>query len=174
MILLLPYLNIPLGFLSSVLIIALPISIAQWLALRRFLPITFSWIFAAPLGLLLAILMVKYIPVSTWEYLDSEASEVLITLYLAMGIIFSLPQWVILRRYCEKASLWILGTTLGFTLGVGIVIITDLINRSGIVAFILVSLVYTIGTGLSFNWLLATTDQSKIPLSGNTQIEPEI
>ena len=173
-ILLLPFLNIPLGFLSSVLIIALPISIAQWFALRRFIPVTFLWILAAPLGMLLALLMIKYIPVSTWDYLDSEAPGVLITLYLAMSFVFSLPQWLILRRYYQKASLWILGTTLGFTLGMGVVIVTDMINRSGIVAFILVSLVYILGTGLTFSWQMVSTDQVKMPVSGDSQIEPEI
>jgi hypothetical protein len=173
-ILLLPYLNIPLGFLSSVLIIAIPISIAQWFALRRFIPVTFLWILAAPLGLLLAIFMIKYIPVSTWDYLDSEAPGVLITLYLAMSFVFSLPQWLIFRRYYQKASHWIVGTTLGFTLGMGVVIVTDMINRSGILAFILVSLVYIIITGLTFSWLITNANQRSITLSGNTQIEPEI
>jgi hypothetical protein len=173
-ILLLPSLNIPLGFLSSVLSIALPISIAQWFALRRFIPVTLLWIISAPLGLLLAILMIQYIPTSTWNYLDGEAPGVLITLYLAMGFVFSLPQWLILRRYCEKASLWIVGTTLSFTLGMGVVIITEMINRSGVVAFIFVSLVYIIGTGLTFSWLMVTTNRTRILLSGNPQIEPEI
>ena len=124
--------------------------------------------------MLLALLMIKYIPVSTWDYLDSEAPGVLITLYLAMSFVFSLPQWLILRRYYQKASLWIVGTTLGFTLGMGVVIVTDMINRSGIVAFILVSLVYILGTGLTFSWQMVSTNQVKMPLSGNSQIEPEI
>lgn len=171
-ILLLPYLNITPGFMSSVLLIALPISIAQWFALRRFTPVSFLWIFAAPLGLLLAILMIKYIPTRTWEYLDGEAPGVLITLYLAMGFVFSLPQWLILRRYCEKASLWIVGTTLGLTLGMGIIIITDMINRSGVFAFILVSLVYILSTGLTFSWLLSNT--TRISLSAKSLIEPDI
>jgi hypothetical protein len=160
---LIPSILSPSGILSSVLIISIPVSLAQWLALRRFFPISILWIFTIPIGLSVVILMGKYLPNSIWDYVDDEALTTWIVSYLIMGVVISLPQWIILRRYCDKASLWILGTSLGAALGMGAVIATDLVNQSGIISYILAFILYAIPTGLTLAWLLENSNQSEIP-----------
>jgi hypothetical protein len=158
-----PSILFPSGFLGSVLIVSIPISLAQWLAMRRFFPTSILWIITILIGLAAAMLAMKYLPRSIWDYVDGDALTTLIVAYLIIGVIISLPQWIILRRYCDKASLWILGTSLGAALGMGVVFATDLINQSGIISYVLAFILYTITTGLTLAWLLANTNQSDIP-----------
>ena len=78
-----------------------------------------------------------------------------------MGLLIGLPQWLILRRECDYSSIWLLGSTLGVGLGASIVIGTDLVNQSGILAYIIAVLVYVIATGLALAWLLSRKVQSQ-------------
>jgi len=153
------------GLLGSVLIISIPVSFAQWIALRRFFPISIFWIFTIPLGLLAAIQMMEFLPNSIWDYVNGEALSTLFVSYLIIGFIISLPQWIILRRYCDKASLWILGASLGAALGMGVIFGTDIINQSGVISFILAFLLYAVTTGLILAWLLVNVNQSQTPVT---------
>lgn len=147
------------GLLSSTLIISLPISIAQWIALRRLFPISALWILSLPISILVFVLLVREIPESIWQSFDSESFPVLISTAFIIGLIISLPQWLLLRRHIDNASIWILGSSLGIALGAGIVISTNLVNTAGVFAYIIAVLVYVLSTGLTLAWGLTHSDR---------------
>jgi hypothetical protein len=142
------------GLFSSALIIALPLSIAQWAALRASIPVSFLWIFSAPISVLTFVLLIREIPEEYFGFLGSESVIVLSFFGLFFGFLLGLPQWLILSRRVSGSAVWMLGSTLGVGLGAFFLGITDLVNRSGVLAYIIVVLVYTISTGLPLSLLV--------------------
>ena len=158
------------GMVASILIISIPISLAQWIALRRILPTSALWVLTTPIGLLLAVLIYKYevIPDGLWRIVGEivgdegdESTAVITALYLVMGFTVGLPQWLILRRRFSSSSLWLLGSSIGVAAGCWLVLVTDLINQSGVIAYIVGVLVYAIVTGLILSRLVACHNQSQ-------------
>lgn len=158
---LVPSLSAVSGLLSTTLIISLPLSIAQWAALRRILPISSLWIFSIPLSVLVFVLIIREIPEYYWGFLGTETLPVLTTLGVSIGFLIGLPQWLMLRKVCEHASLWLIGSALGIGLGAGILIATDLVNYSGLAGYILVALLYVGATGLILSILLLQRNRSE-------------
>lgn len=161
------------GMVASILIISIPISLAQWIALRRILPTSALWVLTTPIGLLLAVLIYKYevIPNGLWRIVGDEGDEstaVITALYLVMGFTVGLPQWLILRRRFSSSSLWLLGSSIGVAAGCWLVLATDLINQSGVVSYIVGVLVYAIVTGLILSRLVACHNQSQANLVNAT------
>ena len=159
-----PFLMTISGFAASTLIISIPISLAQWIALRRILQNSTWWILSVPTGMLLAVLIYKGIPGGLWESLDDESTAVLTFLFFVLGLTIGLPQWLILRRHFSSSSIWLLGSSIGVAAGFGFVLATDLINQSETVSYILIVLVYAVITGLTLSWLLAHYNQSQTNL----------
>ena len=149
------------GLLSSTLIISLPLSIAQWIALRRIMPVSVLWILSLPASILVVVMLIREIPERFWPDADSEMLIVMVIFSIMVGLIIGLPQWLILRREHGNASIWLLGTVLGIALGAGVVLATDMVNLSGLLAFIFAVLVYVIVTGLSLTWLLMHKEQTQ-------------
>ena len=149
------------GIVVSTLIISIPISLAQWIALRRIFPISILWILTIPIGLLLVVLIYQVIPDGLWQIVEDESPAVLTVSFLIMGFAIGLPQWLILRRQFSSSSIWLLGSSIGVAVGFGLVIATDLINQSEIISYIVVVLVYAITTGLILSRLLAYHNQSQ-------------
>ena len=156
------------GIVASTLIISIPISLAQWIALRRILPTSILWILTVPVGLLLAVSIYKVIPDGLWQIVDDESTAVLTVLYLVMGFTIGLPQWLILRRQFTSSSIWLLGSSIGVAAGLWLVLATDLINQSGIISCIVGVLVYVIVTGLTLSRLLVYHNQSQTNLVNAT------
>ena len=152
------------GLYSTTLIISLPLSIVQWIALRRSLPVSALWIFSIPVSILAIVLIIREIPERYWLLIDPDPLAALITTSLVIGLLIGLPQWLILRRECDHASIWLLGSTLGVGLGASIVIATDLVNISGILAYIIAVLIYVIATGITLSWLLMHREQPEEPV----------
>lgn len=157
----LPSLSAVSGLLSTTLIISLPLSFAQWGALRRILPVSGLWILTIPLSVLVFVLLIREIPEYYWGFLGTETLPVLTAFGVSIGFLIGLPQWLLLRRVCERASLWLVGSALGIGLGASILIATDLINYSGLAGYILVVLLYVGATGLSLSFLLLQRDRSQ-------------
>lgn len=145
------------GVYGTLLFISLPISFAQWIALRRILHVPALWIFTVPIGMLVVVFILRNLPDSMGE---SEATSTFIIGFMFIGAIIALPQWLILRRYFGNASLWVLGTALGSAAGMGVILGTDLINQSGTFAYITIVLLYTIVTGFVLVYLLAKNSPS--------------
>ena len=142
------------SFVAPLLILTIPFGLAQWLALRRFVPLTLLWVFTILIGWLLSYLIFAAIPESLWQIVDDEATATLTFMLTVVGAAMGLPQWLILRRKLTKAVLWILGSSLGMGLGFGLVLATDLINQSEFISYTVVVLVYGIATGSTLSWLL--------------------
>ena len=156
------------GIVSSTLIITIPIAFAQWIALRRILQTSILWILTIPIGLLLGILFNRVIPVGLWQVVDNDSIAALTAGYFLIGFAIGLPQWLILRRHISKSGIWLLGSSIGVTAGFWIILVTDLINQSGIISYIVGGLVYSSVTGVFLSWLLAYHNQSQINLTNTT------
>jgi hypothetical protein len=156
------------GFVPSTLIITFPIALAQWLALRRILQTSILWILTTPIGLLLAISIMRVIPDGLWLGLDDESIAALIAVYLLIGFVIGLPQWLILRRQLSRSSIWLLGSSIGVAAAFWIIFVTDLVNQSGIISYIVGALVYSIVTGLVLTGLLANQNRSQVNLAAAT------
>ncbi len=105
-------------------------------------------------GIVASFLIYSSIPDALWRIVDDEATVTLAIIYTAYGTTIGLAQWVILRRHFARSSVWVLGSSVGIGLGFGLVLATDLINRSGFISGIVVVLVYGIATGSILSWLL--------------------
>jgi len=146
------------GFVAPILIVAAPFSLAQWLVLRRVIPLTPLWLLTIPAGWpagwLLFSLVMAAIPPAWGQAMGDEAISTLTLCFALIGAAMGLLQWVILRRHFTGATLWILGSSLGVGLGFGLVLATGLINRSETISYTVAVLVYGTVTGLIlWRWL---------------------
>ena len=142
------------------IIIVVPFGLAQWLVLRRLILLSPIWVLTFPVGWFLSSLIPAAIPESLWQIIDSESPVTLTVIYIIMGAVMGLPQWLILRRKLSKAALWILGSSLGVGLGFGLVLVTGLINQSEYISYVVVVIVYSIATGTILSWLLNQNGQT--------------
>ncbi len=150
-----PFLTSIRGILVSSLIIGLPISFAQWIALRRVAPISILWVLTISAGLILG-LVAGPILGGIWGFLDDESVLGLMAAYTTIGLVVGLVQWLFLRGHFTQSLVWPLSSAVGLGLGTGLVLATNLVDRSGIVSIILVALVYALVTGLVVSWLPAS------------------
>ena len=100
----LPFLLEVHGVVASSLIIFIPIGLAQWLVLRRLLPLSPLWIITMPIGFILTFLLISNMPDTLWPNVDDEAISTLTILITAYGTTIGLAQWVVLRRHFENHS----------------------------------------------------------------------
>ena len=142
------------GFFVALLVLAIPFGLAQWLVLRRFIPVSPLWVVTIPISWFLFYLIAYLIPDTLLQNVDDEATSTLTFGYLVLGAVMGLSQWLILRRKLTRAALWILGSSLGVGLGFGIVLATGLINQYEYISYTVVVLVYSIVTGSLLSWLL--------------------
>jgi len=153
--LILPFLTSIPGMLVSSLVIGLPIGFAQWIALRRVAPISILWVLTISAGLLLG-LVVSPILGGIWGFLDDEFVLGFAAGFTTFGLLVGLAQWLLLRGHFTKSLVWPLSSAVGLELGTGLVLVSNLIDQSGIISIILVVLVYAIATGLVISWLPAS------------------
>lgn len=141
-------------------IFSLPIGLAQWLALRRISHTSILWVLTVPVGILIYLLINGLIPDGLRQRINDESIVVLTAAYLLIGFTVGLLQWFVIQRQFSGSPLWILGSTVGVGFSFWLILATDLINQSGIIAFIVGLLVYPITTGLILLLLLAHPKQS--------------
>jgi hypothetical protein len=153
------------GLVPTILIISIPIGLAQWLALRHILRTSVLWALTVPIGLLFAVLIYRIVPNGLWLGLDDESILALTAGYFVLGFSIGLPQWLMLRRQLSKSSIWLLSSSIAVAAGFWLVLITDLINQSGILAAIVVVFIYPIITGLTLSWLIVYNNNSHPKLS---------
>jgi hypothetical protein len=151
------------GLFVAPLLIGVPLGIAQWLVLRRLIPLSPLWVLTLPVGWVLSMLVPVAIPASLWQVVDSESTATLTLLYVVMGAVMGLPQWLMLRRKLLRAAWWILGNSVGMGLGFALVLVTGFINRSEFWSYTAVVLVYGIATGAILLWLLGQKAQALNP-----------
>jgi hypothetical protein len=142
------------GFVAPLLILGVPFSVAQWMVLHRYVPLTPLWMLTIPAGWLLFSLLIAAVPPAWWQAIGDETIPTLSLSFALLGAAMGLPQWVILRRRFPRAPLWIVGSSLSVGLGFGLVLATGLINRSETISYTVVILVYGMVTGLILWWWL--------------------
>jgi hypothetical protein len=142
------------GFFVALVVVAISFGLAQWVVLRRFIPVSPLWVVTIPVSWFLFYFIAYTIPESLWQIADNEAASTLTLGFLVLGAIMGLPQWLILRRKLTRAALWIVGSSLGVGLGFGIVLATGFINQYEYISYTIVVLVYSIATGSLLSWLL--------------------
>ena len=153
--LLLTTIRFPQNVVLSVFIFCIPISLAQWLALWHISHISILWVLTIPVGILLYFLINRLIPAGLSQIFDDESIFVLTATYTLIGFLVGLLQWFILRRQFSGSSLWLFGSSVALGFSFWLILITNLINRNGIIAFIVGVLTYTFITGLILTRLLA-------------------
>jgi hypothetical protein len=151
------------GFFITAFILAIPISLTQWAALRRIQqPTSKFWILTIPIGIPLAFLIMRGIPAGLWFDPDDDSVLAMTSMLFVVGLILGLLQWIILRKQVARASIWVLGSAIGVALSFWLILVTGLINQSGITSYIVVALVYSSLTGLVLSWLHAFNNQSEL------------
>jgi hypothetical protein len=157
------------GIVASTLIISIPIGLAQWIALRQILHTSILWVITILIGALIAILVERVIPDVFWQLLgDDESITTLTAGYLVIGFSVGLPQWLLLRQQLSRSSIWLLGSSIGAGAGLWIILVTELIDKSGVISYIVGVLVYAIVTGLTLTGLLANHRRSQANLASVT------
>jgi hypothetical protein len=162
-----PFLKSIPGRLVSSLMIGVPIGLAQWIALRRVAPISFLWVLTISAGLILG-LEVGPLLSGIWGDLDDESVLALTSFCTTIGLLVGLVQWLFLRRHFSKSAFWLLGSAVGLGLGICLILVSNLINQSGIISIILVTLVYAIATGSALSWLPTSHRKAERKLANAT------
>jgi hypothetical protein len=165
--LILPFLVSIHGILVSSVIIGIPIGFAQWIALRRVTPISILWILTISVGLFLGLVILPILG-GIWGFQDDESVLSLTAGYTTIGLLVGLAQWLCLPGQFTRSLIWPLSSAAGLGLGFGLVLASNLINRSGIISFFLVALVYAIATGLVISWLPARSRKTESNLVNAT------
>jgi hypothetical protein len=96
------------------------------------------------------------IPILPWGFLDDESVLALTAGFATIAFFIGLAQWLLLRGHFTRSLVWLLSSVVGLGLGTGFVLVTNLIDQSGLVSIILVILVYATVTGLVITWLRAS------------------
>jgi uncharacterized membrane protein (UPF0136 family) len=165
--LILPFLTSIRGILVSSLIIGLPIGFAQWIALRRVVPISILWALTISVGLFLGLVVLPILG-GIWGFRDDESVLSLTAGYTTIGLLVGLAQWLFLPGQFTQSLIWPLSSAVGLGLGFGLVLVSNLIYRSGIISFFLVALAYAIATGLVIPWLPTRRRQTESNLVSAT------
>lgn len=160
-------LGLSLNVVVSVFIFSVP-GLAQWVALRRISHTSILWVLTVPVGILAYVLIIRLIPDGLRQIVDDESLVVLIALYFLIGFLIGLLQWFLLWRQFSGSSLWLLGSSIGVGFSLWLILATNLINRSGILSFIVGVLVYSFVTGLILIRLLAHHYQSDTNMAYQT------
>jgi hypothetical protein len=152
-----------------VFILTLSISIAQWIALRNLLKISFFWILTVPIGVLLGQGIINFLPSGFWPSADDEAIINFVFLFLIVGLAVGLLQWLLLQRKISRSLLWILGSCIGVAASIWIILITDMISYSGYIAYLVAVLIYTVITGVTLVGMQASNSKLEAyPLNTST------
>jgi hypothetical protein len=151
-----PLVNFLPGRLASTLMIGLPIGIGQWIALRRVAPISILWVFTISAGLLLGLELGPFFAGIFLSHLDDESVLALSAGAATFGLCAGSIQWLLLQGHFYKSWVWLLSSAAGLGLGMVLILVSNLINISGILAIILVAVLYAATTGFVISWLEAS------------------
>jgi len=86
-------------------------------------------------------------------FLDDESVVLLTLMYASIGALVGLAQWLLLRAHFNWSMVWLPASAAGLGLGLAFVLLTDLINQSGIASIVVVTFLYAITTGAVISWL---------------------
>ena len=156
------------GFHRTTFFLAIPISLAQWIALRRSLQTSNLWILTIPIGIPISFIIMEAIHNGIWIEANDDSLFAMNSMIFVVGLVIGLLQWIILRKQLLRASVWIFGSAIAVAGSFWLILVTGLIDQSGIIAYIVVGLVYSGVTGLILSELLAYNNQSQPSLANDT------
>lgn len=142
------------GLVAGIVQLSIPISIAQWSVLAWLGHRINLWVLTFPAGAALLALIMVGTPDSLWGFAGSDAGVVGL-IGLILGLLVSFPQWILLRGRFPHASLWITATVIGLAPGAWFVVEIGLLDRSGLLSLVLVTLAYAVPTGLVLERMLS-------------------
>jgi len=87
-----------------------------------------------------------------WGFLDDESILGMTAGVATFGFLLGLAQWFFLRGRLARSLVWPVASGVGLGLGIGLALASNLMNL-GLVAIILVTLVYSGVTGLAILWM---------------------
>jgi len=151
-----PLVNFLPGWLASSLTIGIPIGIGQWIALRRVAPISILWILTINAGMQLGLAVGPYIDGIFFTNLDDESVLALSAATASIGFYVGLIQWLFLRVHFYKSWVWLISSAAGLWLGMVLILVSNLINISGILSIVVVALLYAATSGFVLTWLEAS------------------
>jgi hypothetical protein len=166
-ILVLPFLTSIRGMPVSSLVIGVPIAFAQWIVLRRLAPVSILWVLTISAGLILGIVLGPKLAV-LWAFADDESVLALTAGTTTIGLFVGLIQTVFLRSQFPKSLVWPLSSAAGLGLGIVLVLVSNLIDESGLISINVVAVVYAMVTGLVVSWLSAPRKKTESPLLNAT------
>jgi hypothetical protein len=144
-----------LGFYATTFILALPISLAQWIVLWRIQSISILWILTIPIAIPLSFLVLELIPAGFWFEADNDSVLAMTSMFLVVGLMIGLLQWIILRRQLARAATWLFGSSIGVAGSFWFIAMTGLLDHSGVMAYVVVALIYAGTTGLFLSGIIA-------------------
>lgn len=161
LILVFPFVITVSGFFVTTFIIGFPVSFAQWIVMRRILRTSILWTLTIPVAIPLGFSIIRIIPEVIFPIKDDDSIAALTIIFLIVGLIIGLLQWFILRKRLSRAYIWVLGNSVGVGLGFWLIMVTELINQSTILSFVVVALVYSLITGFVLSRLSGYKGQSR-------------
>ena len=148
------------GFFVTTFIIGIPVSFAQWIALRRILRTSILWTMTIPVAIPLGFFVIRVIPEVIFPLKDDDSIAALTIIFLIIGLIIGLVQWFILRKVLSKSYFWVLGSSVGIGVSFWAIMVTELINQSTVLSYAVIALVYSIITGIVLSGLIRYQGQS--------------
>ena len=92
----------------------------QWLVLRRFFSDAKRWIIASSVGSLIAGAIAFPLKLHDWYVGTSHFQLDEIAYGVVFGFLIGVIQWLIMRTWLHHAWLWMLGSMIGWTLGMAV------------------------------------------------------
>ena len=151
------------GLVGSMLINSIPISLAQYIYLRRKIRISPLWILTIGVAWILLFEIIDRLPEGFLPFQDDESVAALSSGVAMIGLSIGVLQWLLLRTHFSRSLWWIPASALGLGLGMAVVLATDLMNNNGFLAGVVIVFTYSFFTGLVLTWLLNQQKQSGPP-----------
>ena len=80
------------GFYITIFFLAIPIGLAQWIALQRSLQTFVLWILTIPLGIPLSFLLMNIIPAGYWFEAEDDSLFAMTSMMFVVGLVIGLLQ----------------------------------------------------------------------------------
>ncbi len=98
------------------------VGFAQWLSLKKYIQLNTNWIWFSILGMGVPFIIIDFIP--------NETIPHKLPFSIPLGAITAgFLQYLLLKNHLQKANLWIIGSFIGWSLGVATVFIIDYTNH---------------------------------------------
>lgn len=145
---------IPNEFIASIFL-GVSLGYNQWLILREHLPSSRGWILQTTLGVLAGFTLLNIIHAKTVGAFAFIPISVIS--FMLFGAILGFAQWIVLRRYFDKSSWWIMANTVAWSSSSLIILLLDVQLPEFIILvldYLIVGVILGARTGMMLNTLI--------------------